>query len=140
MKIGISIVIDTEKEDGGVVVVTPGDDKSVTVPLLNLGEDESSLIEHSYSDEPVTPEELREWDGLWGYPTEREETVTELVMSGMSNLQIAELLNLSVRTVESHRANAMSKLGANGRYDYVTKAFFFWGLRSRQELATNESS
>ncbi|MDO5531826.1 LuxR C-terminal-related transcriptional regulator [Sutterella sp.] len=45
--------------------------------------------------------------------SEREEQVARLVLSGLTNRDIAERLGLSKRTVEFFRANAMRKLGAH---------------------------
>jgi DNA-binding NarL/FixJ family response regulator len=42
--------------------------------------------------------------------THREREVLKLVAEGKSNKFIAEFLNLSVKTVEKHRSNLMSKL------------------------------
>ncbi|MEM1328124.1 MAG: response regulator transcription factor [Bacteroidota bacterium] len=42
--------------------------------------------------------------------TKRERQIMDLVLSGMSNKEIAEQLNKSVRTVEAHRFNLMKKL------------------------------
>lgn len=47
--------------------------------------------------------------------TRRETAVTQLCARGLSNRQIAEHLELSVRTVESHLASARAKLGATRR-------------------------
>jgi len=41
----------------------------------------------------------------------RETDVLRLIASGYTNRQIAEELQLSVRTVETHRANLSAKLG-----------------------------
>ena len=41
----------------------------------------------------------------------REIEVTQLVAGGQSSKEVAALLNLSVRTVEKHRANIMEKIG-----------------------------
>jgi len=46
--------------------------------------------------------------------TPREREVLQLVAEGKSNKDIANLLNLSVYTVESHRSNLMEKLHLNG--------------------------
>jgi len=54
--------------------------------------------------------------------TQREIDVLRLLARGNTNRQIAELLNLSVRTVESHRANLMGKLGLASRVELVTYA------------------
>jgi DNA-binding NarL/FixJ family response regulator len=43
--------------------------------------------------------------------TPREIEVARLVSEGMSSKEVASQLNLSVRTVEKHRANIMDKLG-----------------------------
>ena len=45
-----------------------------------------------------------------------------LIASGYSNKEIAGRLSLSVKTVEAHKANAMRKLGLNGRIDIVKYA------------------
>jgi DNA-binding NarL/FixJ family response regulator len=42
--------------------------------------------------------------------TGREQTIVRLVTQGHSNKQIANLLNISVKTVETHRATVMRKL------------------------------
>lgn len=43
--------------------------------------------------------------------TKREQTVLRLLAQGSSNKQIASELNISVRTVETHRQNIKAKLG-----------------------------
>jgi two-component system response regulator NreC len=54
--------------------------------------------------------------------TEREAEVLRLIASGYSNKEIAGRLSLSVKTVETHKANAMRKLDLNGRIDIVKYA------------------
>ncbi len=54
--------------------------------------------------------------------TRREIDVLRLLVRGNTNRQIAELLVLSIRTVESHRANVMGKLGLSSRVELVTYA------------------
>jgi two-component system, NarL family, response regulator NreC len=51
--------------------------------------------------------------------TERERQIMRLLALGYSNHEIAERLTLSPRTVESHRAHVMNKLGANTRAEMV---------------------
>lgn len=46
--------------------------------------------------------------------TSREEEVLEGLMEGLSNRQIADRLQISLRTAEMHRANMMQRLGVNG--------------------------
>jgi DNA-binding NarL/FixJ family response regulator len=46
------------------------------------------------------------WDTL----TDREKAVIKLVAEGYKNREIAEFLNVSIKTVEKHRSNLMKKL------------------------------
>jgi DNA-binding NarL/FixJ family response regulator len=54
--------------------------------------------------------------------TERESEVLRLIASGYSNKEIGVQLDLSVKTVEVHKANSMRKLGLTGRIDIVRYA------------------
>jgi two-component system, NarL family, response regulator NreC len=54
--------------------------------------------------------------------TRRELDVLRLLAKGNTNRQIAELLRLSMRTVENHRANLMGKLGVVSRVELVNYA------------------
>lgn len=54
--------------------------------------------------------------------TEREAAVLRLIASGYSNKEIAAQLDLSVKTIEAHKANAMRKLDLTGRIDIVKYA------------------
>ncbi len=51
--------------------------------------------------------------------TPRETEVLTLIVQGHTNRQVAEILNLSVRTVESHRGRLMGKLGLRNRVELV---------------------
>ena len=51
--------------------------------------------------------------------TPRERQVATLLAYGYTNAAIADRLNISVRTAEMHRANAMRKLAADSRADVV---------------------
>jgi len=51
--------------------------------------------------------------------TPRETDVLRLIVRGYTNRQAAEELGLSVRTVETHRANLMGKLGLESRVELV---------------------
>jgi two-component system response regulator FixJ len=53
--------------------------------------------------------------------TEREREVMQHVVAGMSNRDLAELLGLSQRTIESHRLIIMKKMGAESLPDLVRK-------------------
>ncbi|WP_457965953.1 response regulator transcription factor [Arthrobacter sp. D1-29] len=49
--------------------------------------------------------------------TPREEQVTKLIAEGNSAKEIAEILRISVKTVDRHRANVLQKLGLRDRLD-----------------------
>ena len=51
--------------------------------------------------------------------TLREREVMNLVVQGLSNHLAADTLNISVRTVENHRARVMEKMGARSLSDLV---------------------
>ena len=52
--------------------------------------------------------------------TDRERQVVELAVQGHSNRELASILQLSTRTVETHLRNAYAKLGVNNRVGLVT--------------------
>jgi len=54
--------------------------------------------------------------------TPREQEVVTLVAEANTNREIAQLLGLSEKTVENHRANAMRKLGMRDRVELVRYA------------------
>jgi FixJ family two-component response regulator len=51
--------------------------------------------------------------------TRREREIFDRIVAGQANKLIAFELGISIRTVESHRANIMEKLNANGLVDLV---------------------
>jgi len=60
--------------------------------------------------------------------TRREREVLSLISEGYSNKQGALQMNISPRTFESHRAEAMRKLGARNTADLVRKALLHPGV------------
>lgn len=54
--------------------------------------------------------------------TDRENEVLRLIAWGYSNKEIAQKLDISVKTVEAHKTNTMRKLGMKGRIDIVRYA------------------
>jgi DNA-binding NarL/FixJ family response regulator len=52
----------------------------------------------------------------------REEEVVKLISEGHSGREIADLLTISAKTVERHRANILQKLGLRDRVDLVRYA------------------
>jgi DNA-binding NarL/FixJ family response regulator len=70
---------------------------------------------------------IRQWmaDGAEGpvIPlTPREEEVVKLIAEAFTNAQIASILHVSEKTVESHRANVLRKLGMRDRVELVRYA------------------
>jgi DNA-binding NarL/FixJ family response regulator len=57
-------------------------------------------------------------DGL----TPREREVLQLIAEGHTNRRIAEILCISVKTTQAHRANLMRKLGLHDRGDLIKYA------------------
>ncbi|MBZ0106544.1 MAG: response regulator [Sulfuricella denitrificans] len=60
--------------------------------------------------------------------TPRELEILELLLAGKANRAIAETLELSVRTVETHRANIMVKMEAGSLSDLVRRVLEFRAL------------
>jgi DNA-binding NarL/FixJ family response regulator len=65
-------------------------------------------------------------------PSEREKEVLRLIATGYSNKEIAAQMNLSVKTIEVHKANAMRKLNMRGRIDIVRFAVLQGWLGDKQ--------
>jgi len=51
--------------------------------------------------------------------TDREKQVLKLVAEGKTNKEVAEILDISVKTAMGHRANLMGKLGIHNRAELV---------------------
>lgn len=49
--------------------------------------------------------------------TPREEQITKLIAEGNSAKEIADILRISIKTVDRHRANVLQKLGLRDRLD-----------------------
>ncbi len=79
----------------------------MTRALLNDSPPSSPVDESQSRTEPLTPREIQ---------------VLRLIAQGHTNHQAAEVLCISVRTAESHRANIMGKLNLRGRVALVRYA------------------
>ena len=73
---------------------------------------QQALMKQWLEDGPKRPDEL----------TPREMEVVKLIAEANTNRQIAEALQVSEKTVESHRANVLSKLGMRDRVELVRYA------------------
>jgi DNA-binding NarL/FixJ family response regulator len=67
--------------------------------------------------------------GAGGELSERESETLRLIAWGYSNKEIAARLDLSVKTVEAHKANAMRKLDMRSRIDIVRFAILQGWMR-----------
>lgn len=65
---------------------------------------------------------ITEHDDAWDSLTAREKEILTLAAEGLSNAQIGERLFISPRTVETHRAHVMRKLGLRGQTELVLYA------------------
>lgn len=63
-------------------------------------------------------EERSSYDGL----TEREKEVLKLIGQGHTNQEIADILSLSVNTVQTHRTHIMNKLNLHSRAELMKYA------------------
>jgi DNA-binding NarL/FixJ family response regulator len=72
-----------------------------------LGESRPGSTQQSTSVETLTPREIE---------------ILKLIVEGNTNRQIGERLNISIRTVEGHRANIADKLGLHSRVELVRYA------------------
>jgi two-component system response regulator NreC len=98
----------------------------------------SVVAGNSYLDPAVTGEmvkkysagEARNLSASSERLSQREEEVMRLIASGYSNKEIATRLDISVKTVEAHKANSTRKLGLKGRIDIVHYALMQGWLKS----------
>lgn len=63
-----------------------------------------------------------EHDAAYESLTQREREVLKLIAEGHSNKEIAEILTVSIKTVENHRYSMMNKLNAHDRGELVKYA------------------
>jgi DNA-binding NarL/FixJ family response regulator len=76
----------------------------------------SNLVLEGFRKAGKNPEEIR---SSRSRPTSREREIILLLAEGKANKQIAEKLGITVRTVEAHRANIMTKLGLHSVIELV---------------------
>ena len=54
--------------------------------------------------------------------SQREEEILRLIARGLLSKEIASRLDISIKTVDTHKTNAMNKLGMTSRADIVRYA------------------
>jgi DNA-binding NarL/FixJ family response regulator len=82
----------------------------------------SPPISRTVIDDYVRRAEARGGDDDLELLTSREREVLQLLAEGLSNREIAEQLNISIKTVETHRSNMMNKLGVSSKTELVKYA------------------
>jgi two-component system response regulator NreC len=67
---------------------------------------------------------LQEGDGAEAYRilTQREREVLQLIAEGYTNREMADLLHISIKTVQNHRSKIMSKLDLHDRGELIKYA------------------
>jgi two-component system response regulator NreC len=90
----------------------------------------SVLAGHRYLSPPLSEEAIEEYIlnlqacdmDLIQTLTRRETEVLHLIIEGLTNTRIADRLGVSTRTVETHRANLMEKMGAHSTAELIATA------------------
>lgn len=80
------------------------------------------VLDPEIAHEAIRPEPLRgpaSGSGRYDSLTDREKQVLKLVAEGQSNKDIANLLDISVKTAMSHREHLMDKLGLHSRTELI---------------------
>lgn len=95
-----------------------------------LGPKVSEIIQDKQGD---TEPRRRQRAGMRATPRETE--ILRLVATGKTNREIAELLGVSCRTIESHRANMMLKLGLHSLPELVYYALHHGLIEPHETMA-----
>lgn len=145
-KDGISATVEMKRElpDTHVLILTMHDDEEYLFRVLKAGAS-GFIVKNALDSELITAVRAVYNGQVYLYPTaakqlvedflqhgdeekvpdvyrvlsEREREILTLIAKGYSNKEIAELLVISVKTVESHKAHIMEKLGLSTRPQLV---------------------
>ena len=79
----------------------------------------SNIIIDSYLEKVKKPETAEEKKGKL---SKQEKTILKFIVAGANSREIAEKLNLSVRTIDNHRGNMMRRLQVKNAVELVRKA------------------
>jgi DNA-binding NarL/FixJ family response regulator len=82
----------------------------------------SPPISRAVIDDYIRRAEARGWASDLDLLTAREREVLQLLAEGRSNREIAGQLNISIKTVETHRSNMMNKLNVKSKTELVKYA------------------
>lgn len=144
---GIDVIktLKNENSESAILVLTVHEDEALLREVIKLGA-AGYIIKHAAESELIAavhavfrgelyvhpkmirsllkPEKnktLKNRDNLEPL-TAREEEILRLIVQGYTNKQVAEELNISIRTVEGHRGNLTDKLGIRSRVELLRYA------------------
>lgn len=101
----IPIAIEAMKAGAVDFIEKPASFEQIADKISQALDERQPVIEVSHT--------AREAEAMLGKLTKREREVMRLACDGLQSSEIAQQLGLSVRTIESHRYNAIQKLGEN---------------------------
>jgi FixJ family two-component response regulator len=101
----VPMAVDAMKKGALDFVQKPFDEAAITGLVERMLDHATEAFEHF--------QQAASREALLAKLTSRESQVLERIVAGRLNKQIADDLNISIKTVEAHRANIMEKLGAN---------------------------
>ncbi len=122
-----------------VIFLSDNPDTNTAVKAIKLGAidflsktvDSTTLINsinqalHSNHAKRLFEEGLHHANSLYHQLTVREKEVFQYVLRGFTNKMMAAELSITLKTIEAHRANIMSKMQANSLPELVTMAVKF---------------
>jgi FixJ family two-component response regulator len=107
----VSMAVDTMKKGAVDFIEKPFDEFKIKSAIHQHMNTARQLV--------ATHQEESQLATLFGRLTSREIQVLNLIVQGRLNKQIADDLNISIKTVEAHRANLMDKLQADNVADLL---------------------
>jgi two-component system response regulator FixJ len=107
------LAVDAMKSGADDVLIKPIDADRIVRAVRGLLGSPLTTIRRKFG--RGIPSEIPAFDSL----TKREREVLNLVTNGQTNKDAAGVLGISPRTVEVHRANILSKLGATNTADLI---------------------
>ncbi|KKW68460.1 LuxR family transcriptional regulator [Lampropedia cohaerens] len=110
----VPMAVDTMKKGAVDFIQKPFDEEAITSLV-------SRMLEQAQTNF-ASQQQAATREALLAKLTARESQVLERIVAGRLNKQIADDLNISIKTVEAHRANIMEKLGANTVADLLKVA------------------
>lgn len=126
--IRLSVIFLSEKPEIGIAIKAI---KLGAVDFLSKSVDNTTLINstnkalHDNYKQRLHEEGLHRAHRLYSALTPREKEVMQHVLQGSTNKTIAVYLDITLKTVEAHRANIMTKMQANSLPELVTVAVKF---------------